>query len=218
MATAAEVIERLAPLTGLLPSTLDRQTRAQRLADQLPTAGHGGGRYRSRHYDAHHLTAVLLGLAGAQPSDAPEAFAALRSMPYRGTQNPQPDVSPPLPTFEDQLADWIRNGAAAYRTGKAAADACYALFRTMELALCLNPRQAIINIGPGGPGQTTIIYAANPDMPFALRRLTILSGDLLMAAGELVADTIEQHDAIACVQFLASTQPAKAPKPVQFGK
>ncbi len=80
----------------------------------------------------------------------------------------------------------------------------------MELALCLNPRQAIINIGPGGPGQTTIIYAANPDMPFALRRLTILSGDLLMAAGELVADTIEQHDAIACVQFLASTQPAKA--------
>jgi hypothetical protein len=43
-----------------------------------------------------------------------------------------------------------------------------------------------------------------------MRRLTILSGELFIAAGELVADTIEQNAAIAAVQFLGDTQPAKA--------
>ena len=119
-------------------------------------------------------------------------------------------MSQPLPTLEDQLADWIRLGAEAYRGGKAATDACYAVFRTMKLMLCLNPRNAIITVGPADPNQTTIVYAAGQEMPFALQRVTCLSGELVIAAAELLADTTEQLDAIACVQFLGKTQPAKS--------
>jgi hypothetical protein len=210
MATGMQVIERLTPLTGLRPTTLDRQFRAQRLAGQLPAGQPGGGKV-SAHFEAHHLVAVLLGLAGPTPSDAPEAATALRTMPYRGTDNPPQDVSPPLPTLEDQLAEWIRDNTAAYLNGKAATDACSALFRTMKLGLCLNPRQAIITFEPPpGDKQLTIVYAADPGPPLAMRRLTILSGELFIAAGELVADTIEQNAAIAAVQFLGDTQPAKA--------
>ena len=210
MATGKQVIERLAPLTGLRPATLDRQLRAQRLAGQLPAGLPGGGKL-SAHFETHHLAAVLIGLAGPMPSDAPEAAVALRSMPYRGTQNPPRDVSQPLPMkFEDQLVEWIDGIAAALGRGHPADDPGFAPIRSIKLGLCLNPLQAIITVGPDGPDQTTIIYAANPEMPFAVRRLTILSGDLLMAAGELVADSIEQNAAIAAVQFLGKTQPAKA--------
>src|SRR4051794_30834244 len=112
MATGSQVIERLAPLTGLLPTTLERQLRAQRQAGQLPTGGPGGGR-SAAHFEAQHLAAVLSGLAGPMPSDAPDAAAALGTMPYRGSQNPPADVPPPLSTFEDQLAHWISDNTAA---------------------------------------------------------------------------------------------------------
>lgn len=172
MATGTQVIERIAPLTGLLSTTLERQLRAQRQAGQLPTGGPGGGK-SSAHFEARHLAAVLLGLAGPLPSDAPEAAAALLTMPYRGTDHPPQDVSPPLPTFEDQLAHWISDNVEARRRGKAAEDACSALFRTMKLGLCLKPRQAIITVGPDGPDQMTIVYAADRGLPLAMRRLTI---------------------------------------------
>ena len=79
MATALQVIGRLAALLGLLPSTLERQLRAQRLAGQLPTGRPGGGRV-SAHFEAQHFANVILGLAGAEPSDAPDAAVALRAM------------------------------------------------------------------------------------------------------------------------------------------
>jgi hypothetical protein len=115
-----------------------------------------------------------------------------------------------LPTLEDQLANWIGDIAEALGRGYPASDPGFDPIRSMKLALCLNPRQAIVTVGPDGPGQTTIVYAADPGPTLAMRRLTILSGELLMAAGELLADSNEQIAAIECMQFLASSQPAKA--------
>src|SRR5215469_10151743 len=101
MATGLQVIGILAPLLGLLPSTLERQFRAQRLAGQLPTGRPGGGRF-SAHFETQHFVNLILGLAGPEPSAAPAA--ALRVMRLQTTMNPPPNVPPSLPTLEDQLA------------------------------------------------------------------------------------------------------------------
>lgn len=206
MATGKQVIARLAPLLGLRPTTLERQLRAQRLARQLPTGlpGGGGG---SAHFNAQHLTTVLLGLAGHDPSDAPAAAVELRPMPFRGTR--RPTVAEPLPTFEDQIADWISKIAEAHRLARAEYAAVAADFQSWQLSLCLKPRRGIIEVGYGD-NHNVITYATDPEPPFATRtRCTVLHGELMLVLGELLADTIEQTNATA-VQFLASTQPAKA--------
>ena len=162
MATGMQVIERLTPLTGLRPTTLDRQFRDNALAGDSPPASRVGARCRpiSRRTISSPSSSDWRALI---PSDAPEAATALRTMPYRGTDNPPQDVSPPLPTLEDQLAEWIRARWRLISTGKAATDACSALFRTMKLGLCLNPRQAIITFEPPpGDKQLTIVICARP--------------------------------------------------------
>lgn len=199
MATGLQVIGRFAPLLGLLPSTLERQLRAQRLAGQLPTGKPGGGRF-SAHFGAGHLANVILGLAGPEPSDAPAAVEALRLMPFQPDFSTVPANMPqPLPTFEDQMAYGIGAMAEACRLGGMAHVGKAAAYRTIQLSLCLNPRQAVIAFGPPDPKQVVICYAIG-DAPLELWRVTILRGSLLVAAGELLADTIEQTKA----------QPAKA--------
>jgi hypothetical protein len=206
MATGLQVIGRLAPLLGLLPSTLERQLRAQRLARQLPTGRPGGGKF-SAHFEAQHFVNVILGLAGPEPSDAPAAAAALRLMPLQTAKNPPPGVPPPLPALEDQLADWLAVIAEAYRRGGKDLRAIVATFQDWELSLCLNPRRAVIQTDVSK--QRVILYAIE-DAPFALRRVTVLHGNLMLAAGELLADSFEQINAIAAMQLLSSTQPAQA--------
>ena len=185
----------------MLPSTLERQLRAQRLAGQLPTGRPGGGR-ASAHFEAKHLANVILGLAGAEPSDAPAAAEALRSIPLDGAANWSPDWPEPLPTFEDQIEYAISAMAEAYRQGDGIKIASYL---GAEISLCLNPRQAAITFGPVG-----ILYSIKAAPVVVLRRMTFLSGAPIVAAGELLADTIKHIGPPKAVPFFAEPQPAKA--------
>jgi hypothetical protein len=130
----------------------------------------------------------------------------LRSMAYRGSTNHPPGTEQPLPTLEDQLADWLSIIADAHRRGEMAS---VAAFQHIEISLSLRPRRAWISVTQPDGTTNVIIYAAEQTV-FALTRVTVLSGEVLLALGELLADTIQQTDAIACMQFLASTTPAKA--------
>ena len=209
MATGLQVIARLAPLLGLLSSTLERQLRAQRLAGQLPTGRPGGGKF-SAHFEAQHFANIILGLAGSEPSDAPAAAVELlRLMPLLNTVNPPTGVPQPLPALEDQLADWLASIAEAYRRGGQDQRDIVATFRSWEISLCLNPRRAEILTDVAK--QRWIVYASgdSPLAPLALRRVTVLHGELMLAAGELLADSLEQIKAIAAMQPL-STQPTSA--------
>lgn len=208
MSTSAQAIERFAPLTGERPASWERRMRALKKDGYQPLGAAGGGR-GSAHLEALPLAYCILAVAGLQPSDGPDAVATLRGMPLRGARNTPTDAADALPTLEDQIVNWIVGIAAHLVRGKSPMDAGFEPIRSMRIALCLNPPNAIITIGDG-PDQTTYVYAAGPELPLAMRRLTILSGDLFMAAGELLADTIQQHNAMECLQFLADTQPAKA--------
>jgi hypothetical protein len=200
MATALQVIARFAPLLGLLPSTLERQLRAQRLAGQLPTGRPGGGRF-SAHFEAQHFSNVILGLAGPEPSDAPDAAAALRTMLR---QRQEEDVlREALPTLEDMMADWFGDIAEAHRRGGQDWVRVANIFQHSEMSLCLKPRQVVICRRLPGSPEVVVSYASE-EPTHALSRVTVLHGSLMLVAGELLADSLEQIKAIAA---MASTQP-----------
>ena len=207
--TALQVIRLLPPLVELLPSTLERQLRAQRLAGQLPTGRPGGGKF-SAHFEAQHFTNIILGLAGPEPSAAPDAAESLRSLPFRPDQS---HLSPrakfaPLPTLEDQIANWIGWIAGAYRRGGQYQRYLVPTFARWSMSLCLNPRWVFIqDIVKRADGESVhhIVYGLE-NSGCALRRVTVISGELMLFAGKLLAASHEQIEAI--VAKVSSTQPA----------
>ena len=215
MATATRTNELLPPILGLLFSTVERLLRALREAGLLPVGKPGGGR-GSAHYDAYHFAYILLGLAGLMTSDAPEAVLALRSLPFRGQQPEPVGAKSALPTLEDQLADWIKNAGAAPRHGAAWTPEAKAVLRSWTMELSLNPLHAIIT-AQTGEGETVIVYAAEPtDSVPGVRRLTIISGDVLLAVGELLVDT-EKQLATSTPSFLDQARANASPESKSAG-
>lgn len=188
MATGTLVIERLPSVLGILPSTLERLLRALQVALLLPIGRPGGGKKGAAHLNELDFAYVLLGFAGSQPSEAPDAVRRLRTLPWRGTQNPPSNVGEALRTLEDQLAYWIEKAGAARRNDAEWDPDARDTLLSWTMQMCLNPLHAIITVQTKA-GLTTHLYAADPTPPPGIRRLTILSGQVLISVGELLADT-----------------------------
>jgi hypothetical protein len=84
MAVSAEWTESVAKVTGILPATTHRVGRALREAkrDLYAAADRPGGGKNAAHLQPHHYANFLLGLAGAQPSDAPGVVDRLRPLRF----------------------------------------------------------------------------------------------------------------------------------------
>jgi len=147
-------------------------------------AGKGGGK-SAAHYDARHLAAVLIGLAAVRPGAAPDAVEELGSLPYLECGYAP---NPPLPTLQAMLADQLCRIVDAMFSGQRAEATTTGRYRAMEVSFCFKPLRATI-VGYHG-SRIIYAYATEPGPKWALRRVTILSGDLLVAAAELLADTL----------------------------
>ncbi len=191
MAAITHTLASLPQSLGGSTSNLERLIRALRVARLLPLGKPGGGK-GAAHYGAIHLAYILVGHAGQLPSDAPEAVRALRSL--RWMRHPLPEgVLEPLPTLEDMLADWIVRAGRARREGGAWLPESEAVLRSWTMQLCLNPIQAIITVRREDGKKHAIVYTNDPMAPHpGVRRLTVISGDVLLAVGELLADTEKQ--------------------------
>ena len=201
MATGTLATERLPPVLGILPSTLERMLRALQVAELLPKGRPGGGRKGgAAHLDKLHLAYVMLGCAGLQPSEAPDAVMRLRGLPLFKSFNAPNDVGAPLPTLEDQLADSIHGAGAARRAGGNWFPDAAATLQSWELQMSLDPLFAVIQVQTSA-GETCQVYSVDPTPRSGLRRQTVLSGHVLMAMGELLADT-EKQRALATPSFL----------------
>lgn len=84
MATSGTIIERFASGAGYLPSTVERMLRPLRAAGLVPMGEKGRGQ-RVGHYDAVHLSNLILACGGVQPVDSAEAASALSSVPFAGS-------------------------------------------------------------------------------------------------------------------------------------
>lgn len=210
MSVGAQVGDDLSSATRDLPATWERRLRELRLDGLAPTAGRGGGK-RSAHYESDDLSHALFAAADPLPSGGPAAARMLDALPYIG---PDPETLPEgmKPSgrhLGTMVASMLEDLGRRLSEGQELSPASLAYVRTWELVLCLNPPSAQIMVGEE-ENQITYYFAADPTPEPApgLRRLTILSGDVWLAAGILLADTYIQHNAIKAVQFLARTKPA----------
>jgi len=215
MATLNNVKERLAATLGISVSVIERELRALREAGWTP-AGRPGGGVGAAHYGDLALVYVILGLAAGRHSDAPEAVQKLRQLPCRGVQN-APSIAEALPTINDEIAEpmlaeqlvsWITALATQYQKRMRWTVDIVEKARTWEIQLCVNPAHAIIKYGP--ENRTIYLYAADEQLKPVLRRFAVFTGEILLAAADLLVDTQSHETTLNAVMFLDATKPAKA--------
>lgn len=212
MATAAQIIERLAPLAGMLPSTLDRQLRAQRAVGQIPTAGRGGGK-NSAHFDAQHITNVLLGLVGQQPSDAPEAAQTFYALPYLKVEGLQAAKAPvPGSDLGSTLVTMLNTIAIPLSKSETHENRYLRWVDSWRIVLSLNaPPYVTITTGVITPEKIVYTFGDDsPELESAVVRWTNLSGKLFFVAAQLLADTYAQQQSAPTNMFPKAPKPAKA--------
>jgi len=117
MATSRTVAARFAQASGYLTSTLDRMQRDLRADGLIPMGEKGRGSLYG-HYEAKHLTNLIIAFLGKQPSDAAETVKLVRGLPYLNSRPLSPNKAlwplseqnaPHIPgaTFGDALDDLI---------------------------------------------------------------------------------------------------------------
>jgi len=188
MATVTHIEKRFPAVEGSLLSTVEARVKVLRAAGIFPKSKHGGGYSKAAHLNNINLAGYLISLGAPGPTSAAETVHLLRSLPYRGTQPKRGDVAVPLPTLEDAIADLIDKAAEPYRHGGQWDAAALATLRSLRMQICLNPRHVIIT-AKTSVGVVTTVYAADPTPEPGLRHLAVVTGDLVLLAAELLADT-----------------------------
>lgn len=213
MTTAAQLVDRFAPLMGLLPSTVERQLRAQRAAGQTPIAGRGGGK-NSAHFNACHMAYVLLGLVGQQPSDAPAVAELLYKLPYLKTEGPHKDMMRPAPTLGEAFVQMLEVARKLLSQRETTDSIEYNIrldtIRSWTVDLCFK-LTSYATITSGFSESLRLTYGDDsPELAPLLIRLTKLRGRLFLVAAEMLTDTYTQQNATSATLPLNSNESAKA--------
>ena len=198
MATASLVIERFAERTGLRPNTFEVLLRLTREAGYTPK-GISGGRGKAAHFDATHLKNLVLACAGYQPSDGVAAIEALDGLIKSGSD------------LQVSLGDWLKAQIEHIATKEGEAEVRQLLLERgatqsplPELAMCVSPPSAwYYDVVTQAEGAFTaqVSFRELKDDPslsppaHSLRRTTTITLNLLLTAGELLADTLERQRA-----------------------
>jgi len=153
-------------------------------------AGVPGRKSQQGHYEPPHLANLILALAGSQLSEAADAASVLRPLAWTGSA-PSADFTGPLiqGDFGSVLAALIATED----------ESLVAALPRLEITLCLNPVEAILDFPPIEPEgshrsdlyglpQAEIDYGT-PATPPNLRRTTMIRGPVLMVARDLWRDT-----------------------------
>jgi hypothetical protein len=195
MATSGLVVRRFTEVLGLpSPSSLNRTMQTLRDADLVPL-GRGGRASQHGHYEVSDLANAIMGMAGAQPSDAAAAVKLLRPLTFARAL-PQIHPGPCLPgDFGNVLERLIKADPPPPVLPVAQG--------SLQFRFCLNqPWVEITYSFPNRPpqemvtgGNTRLDLYLDPRRTYPrwheinFRRLTDISGPVILAARDLLADT-----------------------------
>jgi len=205
MASGINFTGRFAAALGETLVSRDRTDAELRRAGLTPTSKPGGGK-GAVHFEADHCAHAMLSAVSSRPSDAPDNVRLLDGLSYGGS------VPKGLPAPEgDHLGFAIvshlnRLAVPLSQTGRID-DATLAWARTWELTLCLDPPFAQIKADDGNGLVAHFFHAGDIARAVPMKKLTVLSGDVLLAVAGLLADTYIHQNALAAVQFLDATKP-----------
>ena len=216
MATVTEAVEVFAAATGMPLGTVSKFARSLRetVPPLWPASGKGGGKVAT-HVREADLVHLLLGFAGAQPSDAPEAVVALRDLPATDRQTVPSGGWRPLGMLPANTALEVHNCTLGERLAALLAQlvalkvADEAAYRRIFLRVDLDPSLRLATIyearTPGDGFINFETYGA-PIQELLERKLeelqrvwapipkiTRLDQNHLKIAAEILADTLAHH-------------------------
>ena len=187
MATSTTTRDLLASSTGLSPAWISSLLRILQEVGLIPVGKRGGGR-AAVHYDSRQFAIVMLGLMAPRLADAVAAVTLLKDLPFHHEQ-PAGQEAEPYAVLLDQIANWIEGAAVAHRLGKPWDDGSLRRLRAWNLDVCLETASAYV-VDEFREGERVVTaYSKRSGPSPGLRRHTILNGNVLLAFGELWADT-----------------------------
>lgn len=206
MGTTTELQALCAKLDGKPVSALERQWGNYRRDNVIPTAQRGG-RSGSVWAEADHSALAILGFAADRPSESSTIVRQLDSLPCRGSI--PSGRNPPGQHLGTALVGLLNEVAVPLSRGEPLSPLCSRMIKTWELSLCPDSGFAQMKMDLG-EGVTAFFFHVSNIASVPVRRLTILTGDVLLAVSKLLATTFIHQNALAAVQFLDATKPAVA--------
>jgi hypothetical protein len=209
MAQSGVVVSEMASASGHLPSTVDRILRDLRAAGMAPTGQPGRGETYGQ-FGADHLANLLLAFAALQPSGSANAVRALNQLRHEWTDDEHPGGS-----LVGTLESEIERRALLIRDGGKVAQELLLPQHGFELTLCLDPIEAWTTLplddGSVNRQRWLPVTGAPSGPPRGIRRLTILSVDVMNRAARLCADTIGHRPLSIPTALDAETENAALP-------
>lgn len=158
--------------------------------------------------EAEEFVYPWFGIAAPRPSEGSRAVQQFDPLPYRGSV-PKNLPAPGGHHLGSTLVNHLQTIAGPFSKGQLLTPESEAMVSSWELTLCFDPLFAQIKMNDGS-GPVAYFFHADAIRPRPIRHLTILSGEVLLVTGKLLADTYIHQNAIAAVKFLDDTKPGKA--------
>ena len=212
MATGPQFVERMAPVCGIHPATLDRYMRELRAAGLIPAGGRGGG-VASVHLDHNHAAVIILSLAASSPAGVVAAYNAVKDLDREHLVAGSPaGLGFSLALQINRHADVILHGHKPYGAAQA---------NNWELTICLEPVTVWMSWTVDGvekreyfSDRLTAIPTPRPAHPQdvwrGIRRQTIITLEVVNVAASLCADTIRHIRPVAAFNL---SGPDRNPSP-----
>lgn len=209
MARTGAVIAGLEKV-GIRDTRSDRLMRYERDAGLIPM-GAQGAKSPVGHLECPHLKNVLLGFAGDQPSDAAEAAIKLTALEfYEVNEGTTPLLSGSLGDVLEHIIQQVAEQAIQQKADASDSSA----FCLPDLILSVNPLWAEVH-WPRVDRKAVRVEIYKPGVgkfyvttPWVVSKQTRIGGEMLVAMGELLADTIQQQRDVP-----ENTKAAGAPPP-----
>ncbi len=198
---------------------MERKSIAKKAAaiqqDGLTPSGGQGGGSGAVHWQSDHMVHTVLSIAASSPSNASHEVRLSDSLPYAGSR-PAGLPAPGGHHFGSALGCTFKKLALPFSRGEGLTPESEALVRSWTLTLCNDTDMPYAQLTvDDGTGRVAYFFHKGTLKEAPVRRLTILSGEVLLGFSKLLADTYIHENSIKAIQFLDASKPAKLAQEIE---
>lgn len=194
-------------------STAKKLVAAQQ--DKLLPSGGQGNASGGVHWQSDHMTHVVCLIPASSPSNAPHNARLLDGLPYAGS-HPAGLPAPGGHHLGSALGHTLEKLALRFSKGESLTPESEALVRSWTLTLCIDADMPYAQLTmDDGAGRAAYFFHKGTLKAAPVRRLTILSGEVLLGFSKLLADTYIHENSIKAIQFLDASKPAKLAQEIE---
>lgn len=204
----------LAYQTSVERKSIAKKAAAIQQEELTPSGGQGGGS-GAVHWQSDHIVHTVLSIAASSPSNASHEVRLFDSLPYVGSR-PAGLPAPGGRHFGSALGCIFEKLASRLSKGEPLTPESEAMVRSWTLTLCNDADMPYAQLTmDDGTGRVAYFFHKGTLKESPVRRLTILSGEVLLGFSKLLADTYIHENSIKAIQLLNASKPAKLAQEIE---